>query len=215
MRFPVLLLCSVVALFPKQVHSASDEFEKAMQFVRDGAPGLAVNEFTRLAHAGDKVAQINLAVLLARGVGTPQNEADAYYWAWRARISGELRKAPDVVGFLSERLDDKTRNRIAERLVDDYQDLADTGSPDGFLGASVVLMEVSKPAQPKEALVWAIMATATNPTSKTQQVRDAIAERLSERDRLEAQSRARKRFGDWCAKVPSRISGAFCTSHSS
>lgn len=209
MRLPVMALCAAIALLPNQVFSGSGDFDKAMQFVRDGTPGLAVGEFTRLADDGDPFAQINLAVLLARGVGTPQNEAEAFYWAWRARIAGERRKAPDVVRYLRKRLDPKTRNRIAKRLVDDFRALADTGATEGFLGASVALMDVNEPAQPKEALVWAIMAAATN-AEEAQLLRDTIAKRLEEKDRLDAQLRAGQRFREWCERASPPTSRAFC-----
>lgn len=189
--------------------SATGDFGRAMQAIRDGNPGEAVTEFTRLAQNGDPEAQINLAVLLARGVGTPQNEEAAFYWAWRARLGLENRKAPDVVDYLERRLDAKTRNRVADRLATDLDKVADNGDGNAFLGIAIALFDVREPAKPKDALVSAIVATALN-VPNASLVRDAIARDLPEKERLDAQRRAGIRFAQWCETAPSMATQGFC-----
>lgn len=189
--------------------AASDDFARAMQAIRDGSPGQAATTFARLAQNGDPEAQINLAVLMARGVGTPQNEAMAFYWAWRARLGQENRKAPDVVEYLERRLDTKAQNRIADKLAADYAELADNGEKDAFLAIAIALFDIRDPAKPDDALVSAIVATALN-VQNASVVRDAIARTLTEKDRLNAQRRAGDRFAQWCDTAPARRTGGFC-----
>ena len=48
----------------------------------------AAKMFKSLSEKNDPNSQYNYALLLFKGVGTPTDLEEAWYWAWRARLNG-------------------------------------------------------------------------------------------------------------------------------
>jgi hypothetical protein len=185
-----------------------DRFAAALDLARAGQGAAAAAMFLQLAQAGDTAAQVNLAVLQARGLGVPQDEAGAAYWAWRARLSGE-RRAAALGDHLMTRLTDDARAALAERLMQDLTARAETGDAQALLGLGRVETEIRAPARPQEAALWFTLAAAF-------EVRHALALRevtmrgLAPEERLAVQARAGAEFARWCGLVPAAARPRSC-----
>lgn len=196
----------------------ADPFDAALTAARDGRPDLAAALFADLARAGDGAAQMNLAVLMARGDGLPQDRAGALYWAWRARLSGRPEAAP-LIDLLSRTgagiapgagpAAAVSARDLAARLVADLGSLAASGRPDAFLALGRVQAEVQEPPRPVEALAWYMLAAAHG-VPHAALLRDAVALEIAPADRLAAESLARDLFAEWCGRLPASARLASC-----
>lgn len=184
------------------------DFARAMAAVESGDPARAVTIFSSLAHAGDPAAQLNLAVLMARGQGIVQHDADAAYWAWRARLAG-LAAAVAVSDLLTGRLTPEQGADLAARLSADLTHLADTGAPWAFLALARVELALSDPPDPARAYGWAALAAALDVPGAAG-LRDAVSGDLDAAARAGAQARASEAFARWCREV--QTPGAGCAS---
>src|SRR6056297_1647040 len=114
MRLLVVFIVFLAGSSATQAGQRTD-FDVALGFARDGESAAAAALFQDLARAGDRAAQMNLAVMLARGQGIPQDDKGAAYWAWRARLAGELRAAA-LSDHLLTKLTKAARDALVERL---------------------------------------------------------------------------------------------------
>jgi len=209
MNWPAIILGVGLGLAgPFSSVQAGDDFARAMEFVRSGKPAQAVVVFHGLAQAGDAAAQLNLAILHTRGEGTPQDDAQAFYWAWRSRLGGEAR-AIALVDYLKRRIDEDTGNAVAERLTADLVDLAQAGQTWAFLALGRVEAQMRQPARTQEALQWYTVAAAFE-VPRAALLRDAQQAEMEMADRLAAQAKAREMFQSWCNKVPDAAKPATC-----
>jgi TPR repeat protein len=168
----------------------------------------AVVLFRDLADHNDGAAQANLAVLYAIGQGVPQNDQDAYYWAWRSRFSGE-KAAIDMIKLLRERLTEEGRADVAARLIKDLTDTALRGDLGALTALGRVYNEVSEPSQKAEALLWFTVAAAFE-APYAALFREGVSQEISKQERLTIQARARQLFTEWCGKLPENKLPATC-----
>ncbi|MEL6915435.1 MAG: sel1 repeat family protein [Pseudomonadota bacterium] len=196
-----------LGLVPAPAASARD-IETALDHVRDGRAAEAVAIFRDLARAGSSVAQVNLAVMHARGEGVPLDIEEATYWAWRARLMGETRAAAPSEALLVQ-LPPAQREAVADRLASDLELLAEDGSFRAFVGLGLTELEVRRPADPRRASLWFTLAAAFEEPHGFA-LRDIALAELDERDRLRVQAEARSVFGDWCERLPLEKRPASC-----
>lgn len=180
--------------------ASQPSFTAAVRLAEEGQAAEAVSMFRHLSQDGDPVAQVNLAVMQALGQGIPQDDVSAAYWAWRARFAGEDR-AIELSDYLVERLTDKARVTLADRLDADLQARAAQGHVEAFFALGRVALELRRPAQDQKAFEWFSLAAAFE-VPKAVVVRDAIAPRLEPSVRLAAQEKTRQAFEDWCQTLP-------------
>lgn len=175
------------------------DFAAAMAAIEAGDAATAVALFGDLAAAGDPAAQLNLAVLTARGEGVPQNDAAAAYWAWRARLGG-LAAAVSASDHLTGRLGPEARAALARRLRDDLSAIAETGSAWAFLGMARVELALAERPDPARAYAAAALAAALDVRGAAA-LRDALAVDLTQAARSAAQAEAAALFAGWCART--------------
>lgn len=204
----LLVALAVPSLVAAQAMDNNAKFEKALSAARDGDAATAVVLFSDLAHRNDSSAQMNLAVLTALGHGTPQDETEALFWAWRARFGGENR-AIDLTKYLSRQLPAKQRAAVAKRLLEELEAAAEQGHPASFLGMCRTENEVREPAKPVAALAWCSVAAAFE-VQGAAVLRDALGMELSVEDKTKAQLNGRALFLEWCKRVPEETRPISC-----
>jgi TPR repeat protein len=173
------------------------DFATALAAIEAGNPARAVAIFTALAVAGEAPAQLNLAVLTARGTGIPQNDLDAAYWAWRARLAG-LPAAVAPADVLLARLAPEAVAVLSVRLASDLDALAEGGADWAFLARARLELQLATEPDPVRAYGLATLAAALS-VPGAMALRDALAPGLAPEARLEAQAEATARFVAICA----------------
>ncbi|WP_052115348.1 SEL1-like repeat protein [Roseovarius mucosus] len=179
---------------------STPDFGRAVALAQDGQAGAAVAIFADLAQAGHRAAQVNLAVMLARGQGVPQDDQAATYWAWRARLAGETR-AIAVSDLLLERLTEAARARLADRLRADLSARAEDGMPGQFAAIGRVEAQLRLPAKMDEAALWFTLGAAFEEPGAFA-LREVSMAELEPKARLAVQERAAAEFAKWCAAMP-------------
>lgn len=195
----ILSLALAVGAFPGAA-GQEPKFDEALILARTGSTADALSMFSRLAERGHAPAQINLAVLLARGQGIPQDDQRAAYWAWRAWLSGEPRAAK-LSSYLLTRLPEKAQKTLADTLDKDLQARAAKGDTEAFLALGRLEQELREPARPAEAMVWLSLAAALD-VRHAVSLRELAARGLQPEERIKAQEKARAAFEAWCASRP-------------
>lgn len=188
---------------------AQTPFAAAVALAKAGQYGAAKAAFETLAQQGHGAAQVNLAVLHARGLGTPQDDQRAYFWAWRARLQNQP-QAIALSQHLATTLDEKTQNQVAAELSSTLEALAATGQIAALMARGRVALQVQTPANPTDALPWLNIAAAFG-VPRAALLRDAVAAGLSPAQRLTAQTAARALFDEWCTKLAENGRPAACT----
>jgi uncharacterized protein len=174
----------------------ADPFDAAMLASTEGRHGEAAALFHGLALNGDGVAAYNLALLFATGRGLPQNDREARYWAWRARLSG-VAGASALLGRLWPPDDGKQRKAIATRLEADLQPRAMAGEGAAMLQLAVVLETVRETPDRITAHSWQSIAAALDVPGALV-ARDETLSRLPASERAKAQDKALDAFAEWC-----------------
>lgn len=186
----------------------ASRFQAALQAAKGGEPAQAVVMFRELAEEGNAGAQTNLAVLIAKGLGTPQDDAEAFYWAWRARLAGEKRAVP-MTEFLERRLTAEATQVVAGRLLSDLALRIESGDLDSMLSIGRVYAQLMEPADPQQAVTWFNLAAAFN-VPYAAALRDSFSMTLDQETRITAQVQAKARFKEWCGRVPEDTRPASC-----
>ncbi|MFD0857521.1 SEL1-like repeat protein [Roseovarius aquimarinus] len=171
-------------------------FEAAVTLARKGEAPAAAAMFRALAEEDSVAAQANLAVMLARGQGLPQDDLEAAYWAWRARLGGEAR-AIALAEHLLTRLTDEARADLAERLATDLGEMSAAGDRAALLGLGRIAAQLRQPPDHAEALKWYSIAAALGVPGAAS-LRDILADEMPAADRLDVQAGAREAFAEWC-----------------
>lgn len=194
-----ILMAGVAALAVAGIaRGEAHDFDAAMAAMEAGQPARAVAIFADLAASGDLAAQLNLSVLTARGEGIPQNDLDAAYWAWRARLGG-LSAAAATADALLNRLAPETVETLSSRLAADLETLAETGEDWAFLALARLELQLAPQADLARAYEFAALAAAFS-VAGAAALRDALAGEIATDDRLAAQERATARFRSLCAE---------------
>ncbi|WP_181389426.1 SEL1-like repeat protein [Pseudoprimorskyibacter insulae] len=188
--------------------AAAEGFQAALNAARNGDSARAVVLFHDLARAGSAGAQTNLAVLYAKGQGTPQDDAEAFYWAWRGRLGGEKRAIP-VTDYLDRRLTDEARESVVNRLLGDLATEAEKGRVHSFMGIGRVHAQLAEPANKPAAMAWFSVAAAFG-VEYSAALRDSMSMELTTEERTAAQADAKARFVEWCGRVPSDVRPVSC-----
>jgi len=207
MRWFAVLICAVLAAPVHSVDHAA-QFSAAVEQARKGELALAAQGFRDLAAQDHTGAQINLAVMIARGMGLPQDDLTAAYWAWRARLAGD-RRAIDLADHLHRQLDPTLAVVLAQRLQDDLTILAETGDLSALLALGVIAADLDSPARPVDAYVWFAIAAAFD-VPQAIRLRDLLAAGMDQTGRRAAQEQAQAAFDQFCAKLPAQARIATC-----
>lgn len=210
MRFFVLSLLQSLFLASAVTANPTPDFKEAIALVKDGDNVGATAAFMALAEAGNVTAQANLAVLYASGIGVPQNDLEAAYWAWLARLSGEDRAAA-ICDQLLTRLTPELNKILAQRLTEAFTTRADSGDRASLLALGRVAAEVHQPPRVDDAFVWYIVATAFD-VQYASVFRDLLARDIDGKARSAAQQSAMEKFNEHCQRTLTLADHATCKS---
>jgi hypothetical protein len=176
----------------------ADPFDTALQAAAEGRDGEAAAAFHGLAMAGDAEAAYNLALLFATGRGIPQNDTEALYWAWRARLA-DVHAASDLLDRLWPHPDEARRKIVSDRLEGVLRPVAEAGDGAAMLQLAAVLSVVRSEADLTEAYGWQSLAAALD-VSGAVGARDATLAMVPVDERPKVQDAALAMFMDWCKR---------------
>jgi len=196
-RIPVLLsLC--VAATPAAAEMpfaatlaaqpAAADLAGAMAELRAGRAPEGANILLALARDGEPEAQFNLALLYAQGLGVAQNDREALYWAWRARLSG-IASANALIRRLADAATADLRTELVTRITADLEPRIATGDGRAMLERSVLLQELLPKPDLAAAYAWQALSAALG-TPNAAAARDVTLSQIPAKDRLAAQDAA-------------------------
>ena len=202
-RTSVFLLAA--CLFGEDATSAEkSDFAKAADFIREKQFVEAFDIFVRLSEAHDHDAQFNTAVLLRKGIGRPSNYPEALKWAWLAELGGNLRAAElrgELIDLIPEEEIDKVRDQVKAVLQ------SRMAEGDGLVILQMANFHLTVLSEPdyKNAYALRSLAAAIN-VKAAGTLRDEIEPELEPKDLVEAQTIAKKLFGDrtWVLEMPKK-----------
>jgi TPR repeat protein len=171
-------------------------FDQAMADMAQGRPAAASAQFHTLALGGDLSAAHNLAVLFALGLGVPQSDPDAAYWAWRALLGG-LTQAGALADLTLMPLDATARQSVTDRLEADLLPQAHAGDGNAMLALAVVLAVLRPEPALLDAHGWQAIAGAIDHPG-AMQARAQTHARMTPEQRAQAQPHALRALSDWC-----------------
>jgi uncharacterized protein len=176
--------------------AGADPFDDALRAAAEGRHGEAAAAFHGLALTGDGAAAFNLAALFATGRGIPQNDTEAAYWAWRARLAG-VGAAQPLLNRLWPPPEEIRQQSISDRLEADLLPLAEAGDGAAMLQLAAVLGVVRALPDPRAAHAWQSIAAALDVPGAIA-ARDATLAAFAPADRAGVQDDALEAFRNWC-----------------
>lgn len=168
----------------------------ALAALRSGNAPEGANILLHLARAGEADAQFNLALLYAQGLGVPQNDREALYWGWRARLSG-IGPANALIQRLAEAATPDLRTALVTRITADLEPRIVAGEGRAMLEQSILLQELLPKPDLAGAYAWQALSAALG-TPNAAVIRDATLAQIPAKDRLAAQDAAIARLRDLC-----------------
>jgi len=175
----------------------ADPFEEALAHAAAGRYGAAAAGFHGLALKGDAEAAYNLSLLFATGQGLPQNDDEAAFWAWRARLAGLAHAAP-LISSLMPGLPEDRRATLARRLEAGLYPEARAGNGAQMLALAAVMAAIRPEPDMVAAYSWQSIAAATD-TPGAVAARNQTLASIPRESRHAAQDAALQAFADWCA----------------
>ncbi len=161
----------------------------------EGRSAEAVRILKKAAEAGDPLAAANLGVMIASGEGWPQNDIEALYWLWKARLEGERRSEP-LAKVVAERVSADDRDELLDRLAMDLEADAKAGRRRALLSLGGLEWALRTPPDAAQAYVWFGLAAAMgDPLGAA--ARDKVAENLSAEERRQGQDTLTELFKGW------------------
>lgn len=175
---------------------AAPDLASAIDTLRQGHAPEAAQMLLDLA-AREAEAQFNIALLYAEGIGVPQNDREALYWGWRARLAG-LPAARALIDRLADKATPDLRDALVTRIDADLAPRIQAGDGRAMLERSVLFLDLAAKPDPTAAYVWqALSAALATPNAAT--ARDATLAQINPKDRLAAQDAALTALRDLCA----------------
>ena len=142
--------------------SATDlAFDGAVAAVREKNYAAAVSTFKALAEQSHYDAQYNLALLLERGLGMPEDFKEAFKWGLLAKI-GKIKRANRLVNELQEKLSEETRLAVYQEVQAFLRHRVDTGDRAAIMEYAFFQANILPEPDHNEAYVWYSIAAALN-----------------------------------------------------
>lgn len=194
MKTRALLLPLVLLPFAAQ---AAPDLGSAIETLRAGRAPEAAQMLLDLARTGEAEAQFNLGLLYAEGIGVPQNDREALYWGWRARLAG-VPAARALIDKLAEKATPALREELVTRIEADLDPRIQSGDGRAMLERSVLRLDLLPKPDLTGGYVWQALSAALA-TPNAAAARDATLARIDAKDRLAAQDAALQTLRDLCA----------------
>jgi len=194
------LLGSILLLFVFLALPASAGVYEGWAATRRGDYATAVGEFERLAEQGNFVAQYNLGVMYANGLGVPRDVARAAQWFYRAATAGDARAQFNFANMYAE---GRGLPKDPSRAAYWYTKAAEQGLGDAqYSLGRLYYMGVGVPRDLVQAYMWMQLAADQGVGLATQGM-SAVGRRL----KPEAVARAQEQARAWKANH-ARLSAA-------
>lgn len=196
------LVASTGALRADEAQVAPAELDpvvEARAAYSEGRSAEAVRILKTAAEAGDPLAAANLGVMIASGEGWPQNDIEALYWLWKARLEGEKRSEP-LANVVADRVSPEDRDELLDRLAKDLEGEAKAGRRRALLSLGGLEWALRTPPDAVQAYMWFGLAAALgDPLGAA--ARDKVAVNLSAEERRQGQDTLTKLFNGWASST--------------
>ena len=170
-------------------------FVIAADAFQDGDYVDAAVRFGNLAANGNATAQYNYAMLVYKGVGSPSDFEEAWYWSWMARLAG-IEKAVELTGQIAGELGLEHEETLLLRLRNTFEKDALQGDATALSNMAIFLTEAQTDPDLAEGYVWALVAQALGRTDVQYIVKKANDE-LELSVKIESQKKAKSIFKDF------------------
>ena len=170
-------------------------FVIAADAFQDGDYVDAAVRFGNLAVNGNAAAQYNYAMLVYKGVGSPSDFEEAWYWSWMARLAG-IEKAVELTGQIAGELGLEHEETLLLRLRNTFEKDALQGDATALSNMAIFLTEAQTDPDLAEGYVWALVAQALGRTDVQYIVKKANDE-LELSVKIESQKKAKSIFKDF------------------
>jgi hypothetical protein len=175
--------------------SAGDEiFAAAVEAVRNRDYPRGYILFAELAEADAADAQFNLAVMLRKGQGRPQNYRQALFWAWLSHLGGETRAEP-LARTLAQDVPPEIRAEVVNALAQRLEGQLAAGRSDAIIKFARLNAELRDPPDYETAYVWFAIGQALGVGGAAAGLA-AAGEELEPAALVAAQDRAEKVFAE-------------------
>ncbi len=134
-------------------------FDGAVAAVRDKNYIAAVSTFRELAEQSHYDAQYNLALLLDRGLGTPEDFKEAFKWGLLAKI-GKIKRASKLVSSIQEKLSEESQVAVYDEVQSFIRARVDAGDRDAIMQYAYFQASILPEPNYNEAYVWYSIAAA-------------------------------------------------------
>ncbi len=151
-------------------------FDGAVAAIRDKNYSAAVSTFRELAAHSHYDAQYNLALLLDRGLGTPEDFKEAFKWALLAKI-GKVKRANKLVTSIQEKLSAESQLAVYEEVQSFIRARVEAGNRDAIMHYAYVQADILPEPNNNEAYIWYSIAAALglpNSIAKREQTRELV-----------------------------------------
>ena len=190
----------LIAVFSFGTVSIADDtkesdFVIAADAFQDGDYVDAAVRFGNLAANGNATAQYNYAMLVYKGVGSPSDFEEAWYWSWMARLAG-IEKAVELTGQIAGELGLEHEETLLLRLRNTFEKDALQGDATALSNMAIFLTEAQTDPDLAEGYVWALVAQALGRTDVQYIVKKANDE-LDLSVKIESQKKAKSIFKDF------------------
>ena len=153
------VLITIVSSLYLPAHASDEDFNQAVEAVKSKDYVKAIDLFEPLANEGIHDAQYNLAILLRRGLGRPQDFRAALKWSWLAHL-GNIRRAKKTSEELSEMFSDELLIEIREDVRLFLKDQIDKGNREALAQYGRFFTEILDEPNYDEAYLWYSIAAA-------------------------------------------------------
>ena len=190
----------LIAVFSFGTVSIADDtkepdFVIAADAFQDGDYVDAAVRFGNLAANGNATAQYNYAMLVYKGVGSPSDFEEAWYWSWMARLAG-IEKAVELTGQIAGELGLEHEETLLLRLRNTFEKDALQGDATALSNMAIFLTEAQTDPDLAEGYVWALVAQALGQTDVQHIVKKANDE-LELSVKIDSQKKAKAIFKDF------------------
>jgi len=190
----------LIAVFSFGTVSIADDtkepdFVIAADAFQDGDYVDAAVRFGNLAANGNAAAQYNYAMLVYKGVGSPSDFEEAWYWSWMARLAG-IEKAVELTGQIAGELGLEHEETLLLRLRNTFEKDALQGDATALSNMAIFLTEAQTDPDLAEGYVWALVAQALGRTDVQYIIKKANDE-LELSVKIESQKKAKSIFKDF------------------
>jgi tetratricopeptide (TPR) repeat protein len=169
----------------KKAEEGKPSFDEAIELVRSKEYTKAINAFERFAEMSQYDAQYNLALMLKKGIGRPQDYATALKWSWLAQLGG-LKKAEYLTESLIDLLPEDAIIDIKMQIAQRLKEHAEGGNAEAIMQYAHFNMTFAEPIDFQEAYTWFSIASAMQIKGGIK-MRDEVAEEIDEELLLELQ----------------------------